>query len=301
MSNTVYLEKTDIGATLTTWVYCFMWQLYATEKEGYRAYINWPAHRNKWLYAHWDDAQFAKQPNAFDWYFEQPHFAPGEIIPVCTEVWQWEAQPGDKHAEFVGRHCPYGLPIPELKAFYRKNLRLNATVRARGDALAAQYTIDFNNTLAVTWRGTDCTLDGRPRMPIETYFPFIDDILAKEPGLRILATAEEETILDPLLARYPQAFTIKEWVAAPLGAKDNPEKVFRHISGYERGMQPALMVYILSKVRHLIKNRSSVASVASWISTGEGDVVCLAHPENLGHGFDLTKAEIKGQIVPLHR
>lgn len=297
---TAYLEKTDVGATLTTWVYCFMWQLYAAEKEGYRVYINWPRDRLKWLYAHWDDAQFNAQPNAFDWYFEQPHFAPGEV-PPREEVWQWEAKAGDKHAEFVGRHCPYGLPREELRAFYRKNLRLNAEVRRRGDALAARYGIDFNKTLAVTWRGTDCTLDGRPRMPIETYFPFIDDILAKEPGLRILATAEEETILDPLLARYPQAFTIKEWLAAPLGAKDNPEKVLRTVSGYEKGLQPALMVYLLSKVRHLIKNRSSVASVASWLSETDGDIVCLAHPENLGHGFDLNQAEINGRRVPLHR
>lgn len=300
MSSTVYLEKSDTGATLTTWVYCYVWQLYAAEKEGYRAYINWPCDRLRWLHAHWDDAQFAKQPNAFDWYFEQPHFEPG-IVPAREEVWPWEAKAGDKHAEFVGRHCPYGLPLPELKAFYRKSVRLNAAVRARGEALVAKYGIDFNNTLAVTWRGTDCTLDGRPRMPIETYFPFIDDILAREPHLRILATAEEESILDPLMARYPQAFKIDEWVAAPLGAKDNPEKVFRHIPGYERGMQPALMVYILSQVRHLIKNRSSVASVASWLSQTDGDIVCLAHPENLGHGFDLTKAEIKGKLYPLNR
>ncbi len=292
------IEKTDTMATLTTWVYCAMWQLFAAEKEGYRAHINWPRVNGRHLQPYSDGATFARIPNMYDWYFEQPHFEAG-VFPSADELWTWEAQPGDKHAEFVGRHCVYGLPMPELKAFYRKNFRLNAEVNRRGAELAAKYNIDFSRTIAVTWRGTDCTLDGRPRMPIETYFPFIDDILKDDPGLRILATAEEEKILDPLLQRYPNAFTMSEWVAAPFGAKDNPEKIFHGISGYERGMQPCLMVYILSRVKHLIKNRSSVASVASWLS--EGNIVCLAHPENLGHGFDITKAEINGQLYPLNR
>jgi hypothetical protein len=298
--STIYLEKTDIGATLTTWVYCAMWQLYTLEHLGHRAYINWPRDRLRWLGAHWDDTQFANQPNAFEWYFEQPHFTHGER-PRRELTWTWEP-PHDatihQLAAALGTHPLYTTP-DNIRSFYKKNVRLNTVVRARGDALMARYQLDPAHTLAVAWRGTDCVLDGRPRLPIEVYFPFIDEILANDPGLRILATAEEQGILSPLLTRYPQAFTIAEWMAAPHGAKDNPEKIFTSTPGFERGMQPALMVYILSRCRYLIKNRASVTSVASWLS--DGHIVCLAHPENLGHGFDLTKAEIKGQLYPLYR
>lgn len=288
--STVYIEKTDIGATLTTWIYCAMWQLYAAEKCGHTAYINWPQNRLRALQPYWDDAMFAQRPNMFDWYFEQPHHT---TPPPCDAVWTWElSNPA------VGEHVLVSQPLADLKAFYRKNCRLNADVRARGDALAAKYNLDFKNLIGITWRGTDCVTDGRPYMPIETYFPFIDDVLEKEPHLKIVCTAEESGVLDPLLHRYPQAFVITEFYSSPRGGRDNPER-FSPFSGYERGMQPALMTWLFSQCAHYIKNRSSSGGVASWLSTGR--IVCLAHPENLGHGFDLTKAEIEGQIVPLYR
>ncbi len=290
---TVYLEKSDIGATLTTWVYCAMWQLFAAEAEGKQVYINWPATPGRSLQPYQDPAAFARQPNMYDWYFEQPHVAQP---PPREEVWEWESRENGEH---VGKHQLFGLPMPELKAFYRKNCRLNSDVNVRGEALAAKYGVDFSNTLAVSWRGTDCVLDGRPRLPIEVYFPFIEDILEKEPSLRIFATAEEEGILSPLVSRYgSRVFTVSEFYASPNGCKDNPER-FSPFSGHERGMQPALMVWFLSRCKHYIKNRSSVGATASWLS--QGNIVCLAHPLNLGHGFDLTKAEVDGKLVPLYR
>lgn len=292
MSDVVYLEKTDIGATLTTWIYCAAWQLFALERMGLQGYINWSKDKLRTLQPYWDEKKFQQKPNMFNWYFEQPHIAD---TPPRKRVWEWEKQNPDFD---LGAHSLYGQPIQDIKAFYRKNVRLNSDVRARGAALQKKYNIDFKNTLGLTWRGTDCVTDGRPYMPIQTYFPFIDDILTKEPGLRIMCTAEEATILDPLLARYPQAFVVHEFYSSPKGDMRNPER-FSPLPGYERGMQPALMVWLFSQCAHYIKNRSSTGAVASWLSTG--NIISLAHPENLGHGFDLTKAEINGEIVPLIR
>ncbi len=293
----IYIEKSDIGATLTTWVYCSAWQLYALEQENLRGYINWPHEKLRALRPYWDDNQFKNNSNMHDWYFEQPHC---HIIPTRETVWQWEI-PNPLYD--LGKHSLYGLPIQEIKKFYKKNVRLNQHVCQRGEALQKKYGIDFANTIGITWRGTDSVIDGRPRMPIETYFPFIDDILKSHPNppsLRIMATAEED-ILGPLLARYPQAFKIEEFETSPAGRRtlgDNPER-FSKLSGFERGMQPALMVWLFSQCAYYIKNRSSTGAVASWLS--DGHIVCLAHPENLGHGFDITKAEINGQLVPLNR
>lgn len=286
----VYLEKTDIGATLTTWIYCGMWQLYAAINSGKQGYINWPRDPKRALQPYFDDKKFDELPNMYDWYFEQPLFS---SPPPRTEVWTWETPRPE-----MSVHSFMSQPLPVIKEFYKKHCRLNATVRARGEALVKKYGLDFSKVIGVTWRGTDCVTDGRPMIPIETYFPFIDEILANEPDMRIMATAEEEEVLEPLLERYKQAFIVAEFFSSPRGHPHNPER-FSPFSGFERGMQPALMVYLFSKCKHYIKNRSSTGAVASWLS--DGRIVCLAHPENLGFGFDLTKAEINGEIVPLKR
>jgi hypothetical protein len=312
MSDIVYLEKTDIGATLTTWIYCAMWQMFAAEKLGLRCYINWPADPMRALRPCYDENKFKEIPNMWDWYFEQPHFK-DQPVPPRERVWQWEAPPPDL-AQALGQHNLYG-EVKQIKEFYKKHLVFKPVVNERGEALVKKYGIDFNGavevgvsspsrgnskTIGITWRGTDSVIDGRPRMPIETYFKYIDAILADSPDMRIMCTAEEESIIDPLLKRYPQAFKIQEFFTAPLGKQtlgDNPERFNTHIPGFERGMQPALMVWLFSKCAHYIKNRSSTGAVASWLS--DGRIVCLAHPENLGHGFDVTKAEIEGRIIPL--
>lgn len=269
----IYLEKTDIHSTLTTYVYCAFAQLYAAEQAGKRAYINWPAHRNKWLASYWDDAKFAEMPNAYDWYFMQPHVEDTDPEPV-TETWTWELGYPDAPVHL------YAQPLNVIRNFYRSHLKFSDEVEARGQALIDKYGIDFENTIGVTWRGTDIYLDGRPRIPIEAYFPWIDRALEDKPNAKIICTAEEDGILDPLLARYPQAVKIHEFYQAPHGGKDNPER-FSPISGFERGLQPALMVWLFSKCAWYIKNRSSVAAVASWIS--DGKIASLAHPENLGY------------------
>lgn len=294
MSDIVYLETTGVCATLTTWVYVAMWQLHAAGQLGLRGYIHWPKGRS--LLHYQDDDKFRQIPNMFDWYFEQPNLSPA---PPREKVWTWEDTPqqAPEMAAAIGKHQLYTTP-QYIKEFYKNNLRLNATVCTRGEALKNKYNLNFEKTIGVTWRGTDSIIDGRPRMPIETYFPFIDDILEKDPTLRIMCTAEED-ILWPLLQRYPNAFKIEEFFTTKPGHQqlgDNPER-FAPVSGFERGMQPAVMVWLFSQCKYLVKNRSSVSSVASWLSNGK--IICLAHPENLGHGWDITKAEIEGRSVPL--
>lgn len=264
----IYLEKVDIHSTLTTYVYCAFAQLYAAEHAGKRAYINWPQHPNKWLRSYWDDAKFAEKPNAYDWYFVQDAPEP------CTQIWTWELGYPDAPVHL------YAQPLETIKAFYKSHLFFSQEVEARGQALVDKYGIDLNNAIGITWRGTDIYLDGRPRIPIERYFKWIDLALEHNPEAKIICTAEEQGILDQLFARYPQAFLIKEFIQAPYGAKDNPERHSK-VSGFERGLQPALMVWLFSKCAWYIKNRSSAAAVASWIS--DGNIISIGHPENLGY------------------
>jgi hypothetical protein len=281
----VCLEKNDIHSTLTTWLYCHFWMMWAAEQQGRDAYIHWPT--KKFLQSYEDSNKFKEIPNAYNWYFAQP-----KINNIPSEVWLWEKWADPCPVSFMAQ------PLSVIKEYYKKHLHFNDATNLRGQAIVDKYGIDFSKTIGITWRGTDVYLDGRPRMPIETYFPFIDDILEKQPDLRIAATAEEETILDPLLARYPQAFTISEFISSPFESKHNPERLSA-VSGYERGLQPALMVWLFSKCAHYIKNRSSTGAVASWLS--DGRIVSLGHPENLGFPANTDTAEIEGKLYPLSK
>lgn len=293
MSRVIFLEKTDIYATLTTWIYCSFWQMWAAEQIGRGVYINWPDGYSpgRCLKDLIDKDKFREEPNMFNWYFKQPKVATPPSRNEC-EIWTWEQWADPTAVSFMAQ------PLAVIKEYYKKHLHFSEVVNQRGQELVDKYNIDFANTIGVTWRGTDNVTDGRPRLSISTYFPFIDDILQMNPNCRIMATAEEESILDPLLERYPQAFKIEEFYSSPLGHPQNPER-FSPMSGFERGMQPALMVWLFSKCAHYVKNRSSTGAVASWLSSGR--IVSLGHPENLGFPANNEFAEIEGQLYPLYR
>jgi hypothetical protein len=285
----VYIEGNDIHSTLTTWLYTSYWQAYAALQQGHVPYFNW--YQGKFLECYVDKQKYSQIPNAYEWYFIQP-YSIDKSQPKEIRTWNTDTN--------TGLFPLMSEPLNVIKNFYKKHLIFNAETNARGEAIRAKYNIDFSKTIGITWRGTDIYLDGRPRIPIEVYFKFIDEILEKNPDFRIAATAEEEKILDPLFALYPQAFLIEEFYQAPNGGKSNPER-FSPRSGYERGLQPALMVWLFSKCSHYIKNRSSAAAVASWLS--DGKIYSLGHPETLGF-FDGGKpyapiVEIEGVQYPM--
>lgn len=292
MSKVIFLEKTDFYATVTTWIYCHMHMLYNAEKKGLKAYINWSKERS--LIDLRDDNKFNECPNMFEWYFKQPH----EVSPTLDNtVWTWEFEKWGANIDTTDFQL-ISEPLSVIKEFYKKNLHFNDVVNARGQALVDKYGIDFSNTIGLTWRGTDGITDGRPRLSIGTYFPFIDDILKENPDARIMCSAEEETILDPLLDRYPNAFKIEEFYSSPFGHSQNPER-FSPMSGFERGLQPALMVWLFSKCAYYIKNRSSTGAVASWLS--DGKIINLAHQETLSYLKIDDQVEIEGKLYPLYR
>jgi hypothetical protein len=277
----VYLEKTDIHSTLTTWLYCHFHMAYVADKMlGASAYFHWPKFLSLQCFS--DEDQFRKQPNMFDWYFEQPFINMNPNDRQYYDVWTWEKEKwgANVHENYTSKGL-MNQPLEIIKSYFKNHLLFNDETNRRGNLLVEKYGIDFTKTIGITWRGTDIYLDGRPRMPIETYYRFIDDILEKNPDYHIACTAEETGILDPLFARYPNTFLIEEFTQAPIGAKDNPEKLRSHLSGYERGLVPVLMVWLFSKCAWYIKNRSSTGAVASWMSTG--NIISLGHPENLGY------------------
>lgn len=283
----IYLEKNDIHSTLTTWLYCHFWMMWSYEQQGKDVYINWP--KGRFLKSYEDDKKFAETPNAYEWYFSQPKTSDPFPEKFC-DTYTWEKWIDPVSPSFMSQ------PLSVIKDYYKKNLHFNEETNKRGQALVEKYKIEFGKTIGITWRGTDIYLDGRPRIPIEKYFRFIDEILSRDPDFRIACTAEEEKILDPILLRYPQAFRIEEFRQSPFESKQNPERI-NPVTGYERGLQPVLMVWLFSKCAHYIKNRSSTGAVASWLS--DGRIVNIAHEETLSYLKMDDQVEIEGIKYPL--
>lgn len=291
----IHILKNDIHCTLTTFFYCNFSQLYSAQMQGHRGYINWV--RNGGFVQSYDDEQmYSKFPNAYSWYFKQPMFEEGET-PSMDDAWTWEID-GAKMKEFN----LMSQPLSVIKDFYKKNLIFNDETNKRGQKIIDRYAIDPSKTIGITHRSTDIYLEslngnqGRKYTDIELYYPWIDKALEAIPDARIACTAEEQSKLDPLFARYPQAFLIEEFYQVPLGGKQNPERV-SPMSGYERGLQPALMVWLFSKCAWLIKNRASTSAVASWLSDGE--IVNITHTEILGFPPHLEGVEYKGKTYPI--
>jgi len=284
----IYLEKNDIHCTLTTYIYCHMWMLWSFEQRGINdVYISWPIGKSVKSYE--DKDWFNNWGNQFEWYFNQPKGC-HDYCTKADETYTWEHWIDPVSPSFMSQ------PLSVIKDYYKKNLHFNEETNKRGQAIVDRYNIDFRKTIGITWRGTDIYLDGRPRIPIERYLRFVDEIMERNPDFKIAATAEEVGILDPLLARYPNAFIIEEFIQAPLNSKNNPER-FSPVSGYERGLQPVLMVWLFSKCKHYIKNRSSTGAVASWLS--DGRIVNIAHEETLSYLKMDDQVEIEGIKYPL--
>lgn len=282
----IYLEKNDIHSTLTTWLYCHFWMKWSLEQQGKQSYINWPA--GKSLIDLYDKKKFNECRNMYEWYFNQSIQA-----STIEDRLTWESWVDPSPVPFMAQ------PLQVIKDYYKKNLIFNDATNARGLELVDKYNIDFSKTIGVTWRGTDIYLEsqngyeGRRYTPIDLYFKWIDKALEQIPDARIACTAEEEGVLEPLFKRYQQAFLIEEFYQAPKGGNQNPER-FSPRSGYERGLQPVLMVWLFSKCAWLIKNRASTSAVASWMSNGE--IVNVNHTEILGFPTHIDGVEYKGEI-----
>ncbi len=289
----VYLEQDDPHTTLTTWIYKAFWMAHKAIELGKTPYINW--HQNGGCLRDLiDKRKFAEMPNMYNWYFKQPFTdIPGER----KEAWVWEKVKWG--ADITDDNRLMNKPVNEMRDFFQKYLIFNDVVDTRGQALVDKYGIDFSKTIGITVRGTDNVTDGRFRIPIERYYKWIDKALMEIPDAKIVCTAEEAGHLAPLLVRYPQAIVIDEFRSSPPGSLHNPERNVLNDgrSGFERGMQPALMVWLFSKCAWYIKNRSSTGAVASWLS--DGNIVCLGHAETLNYDKLDNMDEFKGERIPI--
>ena len=250
--NYVNLERTELRASLSSWINSAMNALNAASREGLTGYIHWPQHRCPKAYH--DSEAFARCPNMFEWYFHQ---ACCRAHPSTAPIWAYE----DSHP-VITRH-----PIADYRAFFRQHLLFNRDVTERLENLVARHGLCLDNTIAVSWRGTDNVIDGRPRVTIEQYFPVIDRILEVARDFDLFVKAEEQGATDTLLRRYPKAIALPEYFTASAGETQMQDWV-SPASGYERGMQVVLLILLFSKCKFLLKNNANLSDIATRLSFG---------------------------------
>jgi hypothetical protein len=253
MTPCVKLERRDRGSSISSWIALAMNALNAAFAEGMVGYIHWPELKSPRAY--YDAAAFRRRANMFDWYFDQPWCT--DAGATSDETWVFE----DAH-RLIERY-----PIANVSTFFRQHLVFNADVVGRLDALLARYSLAPARAIAIAWRGTDNVTDGRARVPIESFFPAIDRILDAEPDLAIVAKPEERGAAEALLRRYPHAIVPAEFFMADTGATSMQDWI-SPASGYERGMQAALMILLFSKCRYLLKNNANLSDIATRLSFG---------------------------------
>jgi hypothetical protein len=133
--------------------------------------------------------------------------------------------------------------------------------------LLRSYCIRPENTIAVSWRGTDSVVDGRPRTPIEKYFPVIDAILAAEPETAIFAKPEERGTAEALRRRYERTIIPSEFFTANT-AETRMQDWLSPDAGYERGMQVLLLILVFAQCKYLLRNQANLSEIATHLSDG---------------------------------
>jgi hypothetical protein len=248
----VRLERIDLRASLSSWITTAMTSLHAAFHEGLGGYINWPTTSSPAAYR--DPDAFSRCANMFEWYFRQPSC---QACPPGGRTWVYETSQA-----IIGRHS-----IADARAFYRRHLLFNSEVTCRLETMLHRYRIRPENTIAVSWRGTDSVVDGRPRTPIETYFPVIDAILEAEPDAAIFAKPEEHGAAEALLRRYERVIIPSEFFTAPTGATQMQDWLSTE-TGYERGMQVILLILTFARCKYLVRNPANLSEIASYLSDG---------------------------------
>jgi hypothetical protein len=249
----VSLERVDLRASLSSWITTAMTSLNAAFQEGFGGYINWPRPRSPAAYR--DANAFARCPNMFEWYFCQPSC---EACPPGAPAWVYEASQA-----VIGRHS-----IADKRTFYRRHLLFNTDVTSRMEDLLRKHRIRPENTIAVSWRGTDSVVDGRLRTPIEKYFPVIDGILEAEPEAVIFAKPEERGAAEALLRRYERTIIPSEFFTAKTG-ETRMQDWLSSATGFERGMQVLLLILVFARCKYLLRNLANLSEIASHLSDGK--------------------------------
>lgn len=165
------------------------------------------------------------------------------------------------HSQFDYRMEPYAA----LKPFVEHYFTPSDVVASIAEDIHATYNIDFGNTLAICYRGTDkhtetvlCSFQG-----------FIDEAkryLLLNPGMRVLVQTDQEQFLEHCYRELDNVFHIKE-----LPVTSTTKAMQLHIDPVAKvvwAQRFLAAVLLISKIRYVINH---TGNVGRWICLYRGN------------------------------
>ena len=140
-------------------------------------------------------------------------------------------------------------------------------VKAHAARLLSKYSLLPDSTVAVSYRGTDMGTDGRRAVPLSSFLQVVGTLDDRYPAYKVWVQTDDAYAKDALRSKYPKATYIDDFNTSyrkdTFADADSPK------SGYERGLDVAAMILMLSRCKVLVNNGGNLVAIASHLSEGE--------------------------------
>ena len=180
-----------------------------------------------------------------------------------------------------------------MAPFARRCLTTKREIWDRFEDMVRRYDIDFDNTIAVCYRGTDKFLDA-PHVGYVRYLHAVDRLLRLNRGARLYVQTDEKEFRDFITARYPNSFYVSEFPVSQKGG------AVRHLmadaTGYSLGVEALLMILLLSRCRFLVKNSSSLSDVAAYLKGDDNIIHVFSSWQERFYNYLMTNNELKPTV-----
>jgi len=143
------------------------------------------------------------------------------------------------------------LFLPWIKKYFTPSIFVEKIV----NYIEQKYNIDYSNTIAIHYRGTDKYLEVSPT-PLEEYIGLADKLLTENPNFKILIQSDDEDIMNKMLNHFDsKCFYFDELPQSSDGRG-------LHVHGlvkdkFKYGIYYLSSILIISKCKHVITHRGN--------------------------------------------
>jgi hypothetical protein len=160
----------------------------------------------------------------------------------------------------IDQHRIYeDLDFEKLSPYIENYFLPSDIVRVKQEEFVRKYSIDYENTIGLCYRGTDKWLEIAQIQP-EYYVQGVKRLIKREPSLRIMIQTDQEQIRNHFVSVLgKRAFFLSELpVSSSAIGVHNMSDSERGISNFENDQRLLAAVNILSKCKYTITHTGSI-------------------------------------------
>lgn len=204
--------------------------------------------------------------NLWDWCFDQPH----EVIPDDGM---------DETRSFIDAEFPCYFKYNTMdsgdvkykRSIIPRLLRVKQAVLSRSQDLFGSHDLDPHKTIAFLYRANNKCGECVVR-PLSAYFSVLDAAVCRYPAFKVWFQTDSLVAVSEFRKRYKDSVSVShfETINDPRGWVEQ----FSPRSGYQRAIDAASLMFMLSRCAVLLRNFSNLADMSAALSTGE-DIMLL--------------------------